>query len=173
MIETKVQKAERAEPAAPLAKPWNEDPFLALHNRMDRWFSDLFHDFGRPLALGPGAEFTPAAWTAWPKVDLTVDEKCVRVVADVPGNSDKDLQVTIDEGRLVIAGEKRTEKEEKGKDWFRRERSFGSFRRAIDLPVEVASDRAEAKFANGVLTVEIPRIVDERSKPRSIPVKNG
>jgi len=163
MIETKVQKAEKPESA--LAKPWGGDPFATLHNRMDRWFEDLFQGFGRPLPTW--------APTTWPKVDVTFDEKALKVVADVPGNSDKDLQVTIDEDRLVIAGEKRTEKEEKGKDWFCRERSFGSFRRVIELPVAVAGDRAEARFSNGVLTVEIPRIVDERTKARTIPVKGS
>jgi HSP20 family protein len=161
------KNVERAE--TPLARPFGgEDPFALMHERMDRLFRDFF----------PEAWVTPTPpraipWSAWPSVDVTCDAEKVRVRAELPGLDEKDVVLTIDAGRLVLSGEKKEGKEEKGESWMRRERSFGSFERVIALPSDVVAEKAEAKFARGVLTVEIPRQVDERNRPRTIPVKSA
>jgi HSP20 family protein len=161
-----LQKRE-AKPEAPLARPFGgEDPFALMHERMDRLFRDFFPE-GWAVPAAP----TAGAWAQWPSVDVSLDADKVRVKAELPGLDEKDIQLTVDSGRLVLSGEKKAESEEKGENWVRRERSFGSFERVIALPADVLADKAEAKFAKGVLTVEIPRQVDERNKPRTIPVK--
>jgi HSP20 family protein len=141
------------------------DPFGIFDNRMDRLFDRFFGDFARPMPVG--------SVTYWPLLDVSMDAERVRVATELPGLSEKDFQVTLEEGTLVIAGEKKTEKEEKGREWTRRERSYGSFRRVVALPADILADKVEARFANGMLNVEIPRKVDERNRPRTIAVKAG
>jgi HSP20 family protein len=160
------EKLAPAPTPTPLARPYpGEDPFALMQDRMDR----LFRDFFREGWVTPTAPV--GSWKEWPRVDVSFDVEKVRVAAELPGIEEKDVKVVLDQGRLVLSGEKNEEKEEKGRSWTRRERSFGSFERVIALPDDVVSDKAEARFSKGVLTVEIPRKVDEKNKPRSIPVK--
>jgi HSP20 family protein len=153
-------------PGAPLARPRaDEDPFALVHDRMDRLFRDFFHEGWIQPAV------PASSWKEWPKVDVSWDAEKVRVEAELPGIEEKDVKVVLDQGCLCVSGEKSEAKEEKGRNWTRRERSYGSFERVLPLPDDVVADKAEARFAKGVLTVEIPRKVDEKNKPRSIPVK--
>lgn len=150
---------------APLARPiFSEDPFSLLRERMDRLFRDVLRD-------SPVLTNDLDVWGDGPRTDVTLDAEKVRVVAELPGVEEKDIEVRIDQNHLVLCGEKKTETEEKGRDWIRRERSFGKFQRTIALPADVLGDKADAKFSKGVLTVEIPRKVDEKTRPRTVPVK--
>lgn len=90
--------------------------------------------------------------------------------AEIPGIDEKDLQVTLENNILTIAGEKKEERNEKDRDsrWVVSERKFGSFRRSISLPEGIRSDKIKAAFRNGVLRVEIPR--EESAKPRKITI---
>jgi len=72
---------------------------------------------------------------------------------------------------LVISGEKRAEKEDKGRNYYRRETAYGSFQRAIPLPGPVEADKVEAVFKNGVLTVTLPKPPEEQKKRKTITVK--
>ena len=150
---------------APLARSFfNEDPFSLLRDRMDRVFRDVLRD-------SPTLTNELGVWGEAPRTDVAMDAEKVRVVAELPGVEEKDIEVRVDRDSLVLTGEKKSEKEEKGRDWIRRERSFGKFQRVVALPADVAFDKAEAKFSKGVLTVEIPRKVDEKNRPRTVPVK--
>ncbi|MCE9634272.1 MAG: Hsp20/alpha crystallin family protein [Planctomycetes bacterium] len=165
-VPTKVPPAASAR--APLARAYpGEDPFALMQDRMDRMFRDFFRE-GWITPTAPAA-----VWKEWPRVDVSCDAESVRVAAEIPGVAEKDVKVEIDQGRLVLTGEKNDEKEEKGRNWTRRERSFGSFERVILLPDDVVTDKAEASFSKGVLTVVVPRKVDEKNKPRAIPVKSS
>ncbi len=92
-----------------------------------------------------------------PKVDILQTEKDVLVKADVPGVKKEDINVTVTEDTITIRGEVKSDYEEKKDDYFHAERFFGSYSRTLPLPVLVASDKATAKFEDGVLTVTVPK----------------
>jgi HSP20 family protein len=119
--------------------------------------SELFRDF--PARAGA---FVPA-------VDVSENDSSYTVTVEVPGVQKNDVQVELQEGMLVIHGEKRTEREEK-KDRSRYvERSYGSFSRSFSLPPDADADRLEASYKDGVLSIRIPRT--EAAKPKQIAIK--
>lgn len=139
----------------------------ALHREMDRLFEDLWRDRARfPFMkeIGPVSE-------AWPTVDEAEDEKGYRITVDLPGMDQKDVEVTLGDGLLTIRGEKKQEQEEKHKDYYRKERSFGSFRRVLPVPGEVDENGIKASFNKGVLTVELPKTEEAQKKVKRIDIQ--
>ena len=140
-----------------------ESPFLALHREMNR----MFDDFSRGFDLSP---FDGGwSWGFSPPVDVREDEKEVTVKAELPGMEEKDIEVNLADNGLTIKGEKKAEKEEKGKDNWYRETSYGAFHRFIPLPEGLDREKVDARFKNGVLTVTLPRL--EEAKAKKIAVK--
>jgi HSP20 family protein len=113
-------------------------------------------------AMESGMKFVPEA-------NVLETEKAVEVTLDLPGMKPEDVKLEVREGRLFVSGEKREEKEEKGKTFHRIERRSGAFLRAIPLPALVDDAKAEAKFAEGVLKVTLPKTAE--AMPKMIPVK--
>lgn len=138
------------------------DPFLTLHREMNRLFDDVFHSFGTavrsPLMEG---RFT------WPRVELSESDKALKVTAEVPGLEEKDVQVELANGLLVIRGEKKVEGEGDGKLFS--ERYYGSFERQIPLD-GVEQDKAEANFRNGILTITLPKSEEARQSVKRIAI---
>ena len=127
------------------------DPFYTLHREMNRLFDDVFRGFGPLGRVGsPLMEGQPG----WPRIELSETDKTVTVSAELPGLSEKDVQVEIDNGVLSIRGEKKAERSDESK--FVSERYYGSFERQIPLD-GVEEDNAQADFKNGVLTVTVPK----------------
>lgn len=141
-----------------------DDPFTMLQREMN----DLFDNFFRSFDIGPFGsrmgEFTP-------RVDVSETDKEIKVSAELPGMDEKDIEVTLNKDSLTIKGEKKEEKEDKGKDYYRMERSYGSFSRTIPLPLEVETDRAEATFKKGVLTVTLPKTAKAIKETKKIAIK--
>jgi HSP20 family protein len=106
-----------------------------------------------------------------PQVDVTETDKEVKVCAEIPGVEAKDADVTIENGTLMIRGEKKYEREENERGQRRMERSYGSFERSITLPTEVDEAKAKAEFKNGVLRLTLPKKADAQSRRQKIPVK--
>ncbi len=106
-----------------------------------------------------------------PSVDVYEDESKVVVKAELPGMTDKDIDVNILNNTLAIKGEKKKEEEKKEQSYYRLERSYGAFQRSITLPSHVASDKVKASFKNGVLEIELPK--KEEAKPKQIKVDVG
>lgn len=145
------------------------DPFYALQRRMDRLFDDFFNNFGL-ARFGPFGE----SWGAFsPRLDLSESEKELRVSAELPGLDENDIQVSLAQNVLTISGEKKEEKEDKGQNYYRMERSYGSFQRSIPLPCEVEGDKVEATFKNGVLTVTLPKTAEAQKRTKKISIKAG
>jgi len=126
------------------------DPFLTLHREMNRLFDDVFCGFG---PLGRLGDSLMEGQFAWPRLELSETDKAVKVSAELPGLSEKDVQVEIANGVLSIRGEK-AERSDESK--FVSERYYGSFERQISLE-GVEEDKAQADFKNGVLTVTLPK----------------
>ena len=103
-----------------------------------------------------------------PPVDLVEAEDHFVLRADLPGLSEGDVQIEVQDGTLTISGERKAEHEQREKGWYRIERSFGRFSRSLSLPDGVDPDRIQASFSHGVLEVRIPK--PEERKPRRIEV---
>ena len=143
------------------------NPFLSLHREMNRLFDDAFRGFdSRWPTLGSfGAERGH-----WPNVEIAETDKQWKVCAEVPGLEEKDIEVFVDDGVLTLRGEKRSEIEDQEKQFS--ERYYGHFERRIALPSDVESDRAEAKFKNGVLTVTVPKSATASPRVKRIEIKS-
>jgi HSP20 family protein len=118
---------------------------------MDRLFDDFFTDWPR-VGLWSKGTGVPS-----PDVDVAETEKEITVTAELPGLDEKEIDLNLSDNVLTIRGEKKAEKEEKGKTFYRSERSYGVFERVIPLPIEVQEDKVEAEFTKGVLTVHLPK----------------
>jgi HSP20 family protein len=145
--------------------PSRWDPFKELEEISDR-FNRIF---GRlPARRESGREaMTVADWA--PTVDITEDDKEYLIKAEIPEVDKKDVKVTVQEGVLTLQGERKQEKEEKGKKFHRIERSYGSFVRSFALPDDVSEDKLKAEFKDGMLLVHLPKA--EKPKPKAIEVK--
>lgn len=108
---------------------------------------------------------------AEPKLEVSEDENEVKVAAELPGMSEKDVDLEISaDGYLTISGEKKQERKEHGKGSYFSEFSYGSFKRTVALPWDLRFDDAMAEFNNGVLNVVIPKSQDEKGKKRKIEI---
>ena len=139
----------------------------SLHRNIDRLFADAWGGSLAPSLLSE-------TWTTGkitPSLDVSEDDKGFHVSVELPGMSDKDVAVTVAERVLTIRGEKKEEKEKKDKDVFRQERAYGSFRRTIELPSDVDSAKIEAKFKDGILTIDLPKTKQAQDRVKQIPVK--
>ncbi len=108
---------------------------------------------------------------AQPRMNIEDRGNEIRVTAELPGVSDGDIEVTLDDDMLIIAGEKRQEEEVDEGSMRLVERAFGRFRRAIQLPSAADPSRVEAQFKDGVLTITVPKNVEQQSRQRHIEVK--
>lgn len=96
-----------------------------------------------------------------PRLDVTETDGSLEVKAELPGMVKKDIEITLDHGMLVIKGEKKEKKEEKGRYYHRVERRYGTFCRSVRLPAEIKEDKIEATFKDGILTVTLPKVESE------------
>jgi len=124
----------------------------------DDWFDRMWENPFKS-ALSP---FFGSGSSRLPTVDISEDKNEVTVNAEVPGMSEKDIELTWHNGVLRIRGEKRNEREEKKKEHYYRECSYGSFSRDIPLGDGVDGNGAKAKYRNGVLTVKLPKTASAR-----------
>ncbi len=142
------------------------DPFASLRRDMERVFEDFSRDFG----WGPPAT---ADMAAAPRIDVSESDAEIKMEAELPGVDEKDVEVVLSGGRLTIKGEKKQEKEEKKQDYYLHERSYGSFARSVTVPFDADPDKVKAKFANGVLTVTVPKPPEVKAKAKKIPIGKG
>lgn len=132
-------------------------------------FRDVFEDFFRDLDRAPA--FRGGGSRLAPAVDVSETDEDYRVSVELPGISKDDIEVTVDQGRLNIQGEKKEEEREEEEDYLRVERSYGSFSRSIPLPSSVDEDNIEASYDEGVLSCRLPKTGEARGK--RIEVKGG
>ena len=143
------------------------EPFRDFQREMNRLFNDFWGEF--PLATHEGSDAF-AAVAFHPRVDLAETDKNITVSAELPGLDEKEITVEMDDTAITIRGEKKHEKEEKGKNWHLREQSYGSFHRIVPLPVSVDGSKAHAKFKKGVLTITAPKREGEQTKCKTIAI---
>jgi HSP20 family protein len=143
-----------------------ESPIQALHDEMN----DLFDNFFGSAAIEPFVKLRASAAFV-PSVNVSEDEKEIMVTAELPGMEQKDIELNIANDTLTIQGEKKAENEQKGKNFYRIERSYGSFQRVIPLTAEVEEDKVAATFKNGVLKITLPKTAKAKEKGKKIEVR--
>ena len=146
-------------------KLFEENPLATMHTEMDRLFANFF-DEDRWPSLTNGHRMV----VRW---DVAETDDAVKISADLPGLTEKDIDVTLNEGVLTIKGERKTEKEtdDKDKHYHRLERSYGAFERAMSLPSDVDESKIVADFKNGVLELTLPKKPEAKKKAKKIQVK--
>jgi HSP20 family protein len=143
------------------------DPFRELEDMSER----LNRVFTRPASRTSGGkeQMTVADWV--PTVDISETDGEYLIKAELPEVKKEDVKVTVEDGVLTLQGERRQEKEEKGKRYHRVERSYGSFVRSFTLPESVDESGVKAEYKDGVLHLHLPKT--EKVKPKAIEVKVG
>jgi len=143
------------------------DPFREAISLRDAMNSLLQESYIRPGAMqgqnGGGANTLP--------LDISENENEFLVRASLPGVKPEDVQITVHGNTLSIRGESYAEQEKKGEQWHLRERRHGAFQRSVSLSTPVDSDKAEARYDNGVLTLKLPK--SEVARPRQIKIGAG
>jgi HSP20 family protein len=130
----------------------------SLQTEMNRLFNAAFDT---PPGNGGARRWTPA-------MDLVETDEHFVLRADLPGMTESDVNIELEDNILTISGERKAEREEKGEGFYRVERSFGSFSRALTLPKGIDPEGVKAAFHNGVLEVRVPK--PEQRKPRKITI---
>jgi HSP20 family protein len=136
----------------------HHDPMVQIHRDIDQIFDQFFRgwDFPRTGGFGNFPSFTADSLFK-PKVDLSAAEKEYLLTVEIPGVNEKEVMVDISNNTMTIKGEKRQEKEDKDKNYYRIERSYGAFQRVLSLPEDVDQENIRASFKNGVLSITMPR----------------
>jgi HSP20 family protein len=135
------------------------DPFTAIREEMKDLRAQMFGDGDEGWLTGAMA----------PALDLSETETAIDVRMDLPGITAKDIDIQVNGNLLTVSGERKEEKEEKGKTFHRVERSYGSFSRTVTLPCAVNESEVAAEYKDGVLTIKLPKT--EESKAHKIKVK--
>jgi HSP20 family protein len=144
----------------------DRDPFLSLHREVNRLFDDVRRSFDSRFA----ALDSMPSLRAWPNVEISETDKEIKVTAEIPGLEEKDIDVLLNEGVLTLKGEKRSETEDKEKQFS--ERFYGRFERRIPLGLEVEEDKIDARFKNGVLSIVLPKSAKAQSQVKRIAIKH-
>jgi HSP20 family protein len=160
---------EKEEKESRSLAPWR--PFSELsrmEREMERMFEDFFGGRRRPFwparwLPGRGMEISAGA------VDVYEEKDDIVVKAELPGMEKDNIEVNISDHHLTIKGEKKKEEEIKEEDYYRSERSYGSFVRSLELPKDIQTDKVKAAFKNGILEIRMPKT--EEAKKKEIKVK--
>ncbi len=168
------KEEEQQTTMVPVQRSGQVRPVSALdqfHEEIDRMFDSFFRGLGLP-STGFGRELTPLVQGQWlkPTLDIAAGEKEYTVSVELPGVDEKDIQLELSDDTLVIKGEKKHEKEEKEKNYYRMERSYGSFQRVLSLPEDAEQEGIDAVYKQGVLTITIPRKARAETKSKQIAI---
>ena len=145
------------------------DPITSLQEEMNRLFDDLF------LGAVPSAyrQMEKQMAEFAPSIDVSETGKAIKITAELPGMEEKDISVTLEEDHLILAGERKEEKNEENEEYYHREMAYGSFQRTIPLNAKIDAGKAEAVFKNGVLKISLPKVPGtEKKKGKKIKIKS-
>ncbi|HXF90676.1 MAG TPA: Hsp20/alpha crystallin family protein [Candidatus Nitrosotenuis sp.] len=137
-----------------------QDPFDLIRREINSVFDNAFR--------GIGSSFPTMGDI---KVDVYEEDKEFIISAEVPGVSEDDLNISVNQGFLSIQGEKRQENKEEKDNFYMMERSYGSFTRTLQLPFDVNPDQVQAEMKNGILTIKIEKPKEIRETTKTIPIK--
>jgi len=161
---------------APAPREAAPDVWRSFRKEMDRLFDRFDTGFRMPslrrfFETEPFGREEGVFGFGVPAVDVAEDEKSYTISAELPGLDEKNIEVALSGDLLTLKGEKRQEREEKEKNYYLSERSYGSFQRSFRLPDGVDPEKIAAKFAKGVLTVTLPKTEAAQKQQKKIEVK--
>ena len=149
------------------------DPF-ALMREMTSDFDRIFSEYPRPFFRWPSLRRRPISEAAWyPEIDVFEKDNRLVTKIDLPGMKKEDVKVEVTDGQLAISGERKREAEEKGEDFYRCEREYGSFCRAVPLPEGAKIEDVKATFTDGVLEVSVPLPAKQEAKVRKVEIQEA
>lgn len=151
-------------PLSPLDLSQSISPFQ-LAKRMEREMNQIFDNFFTPVSSGTKNELQ----TACPSCEIEDKNDHFLVSVDLPGVKKDDINIEVLENKIMISGERKSEKETKNKDYHYSEKSYGNFQRTFNLPQKFLADKIEANFDNGVLHLSIPKA--QATQPKKIDIK--
>lgn len=152
-------------------------PLEKLRQQVDH----LFEDFNRGSGLSPfgrGLFDVEPFWRrelighGMPAVDITEKDKSFEITAELPGMDQKNIEIKLSNGSLIIKGEKKEDKEEKRKGYHLSERHYGSFERVFSLPKGVDAEKIDASFRKGVLSISLPKKPEAMKADKVVPIKS-
>ena len=160
---------------APAGAP---DAWRSFRTEMDRLFDRFAGGWGMPslrrmFDVEPAFRYESSFTLPSPAVDITEGDAAYKVTAELPGMSEKEIEVVVSGDMLTLKGEKRQEKEQKEKNFYLSERSYGSFQRSFYVPDGVDRDKIAADFSKGVLTITMPKTAKAMEQQKKIEVKAG
>ena len=138
----------------------------SLHNEIEK----MFESFWRRRESQP---FVPSIWDidgAVPAIDQSEDETAYHVAVELPGIEEKDVEVSLADNVLTIRGERKLDKEEKEHSYYLRERAQGAFHRSLTFPIQIDENKVKAAFADGVLSITLPKIKEAQKKAKTIAI---
>jgi HSP20 family protein len=158
---------------APTVVP-NQDAWQSMRTEMERLF-DRF-GFGMPALrrwFDPESSFRSGMTMSMPNpaIDIAEDDTGYKLTAELPGMTEKDIEITVNDDMLTLKGEKKQEAEHKEKNYTMSERSYGAFQRSFWLPESVDRSKIDASFAKGILTVSLPKSAATAVQSKKIEVK--
>ena len=130
------------------------DPFLSLHREMNRLFDDVFRGAALPVA---GTQDRGVSNFVNASMNVSETENEIRLTAELPGVTEQDIDISLDDDVLTIRGEKKFERADDKENFHFVDRSYGTFQRSLRLPFPVDPEQVQASFENGVLTVTVPK----------------
>lgn len=142
------------------------DLLFDLHREMNRLFDDAF----RGTAAMPGGD--PRSFITGPSLDVEETDDELRITADLPGVKQSEVDLRIEGDRLTLSGERKNENEVKEQNFHLMERSYGNFRRTVQLPFAPDPEKVEARFDNGVLNIRVAK-QPQQERSRRIEVRGG
>ncbi len=144
----------------------HEAPAASFQREINRLFHSFFEGFDSPIGqLNP--------WNAHkPAIDVIDNQDRFEIKADLPGLATDDVELSLKEGVLTLSGEVKREEDSRERNYYRMERSFGSFQRSIKLPDDVDNDSADAQFKNGVLHITFKRHNLPKKAAKTIQIKS-
>jgi HSP20 family protein len=160
----------RDESRLPVRRRREEDTLFDIRSQMNLMFDEFFE---RPFGLSPFFDETSTMREFTPSMDVNETDKEITIMAELPGMEPGDIDISLDRNALRLMGEKHADKEEKGKHYYRVERSYGSFQRVIPLPCEVDEDKIDATYKRGVLKVVLPKLKPAQEITKRITIKSG
>ena len=152
------------------------DMWRSFRTEMDRVFDRFAGDFGLPsltrmFDMRPTLRLASSFSLPTPAMDVIEDADAYKLTAELPGMTEKDIEVVVSDGMLTLKGEKKQEKEQKDKNYYMSERAYGAFERSFTLPEGVDRDKVGAEFTKGVLTITLPKKPEAKVEPTKIEVK--
>ena len=161
----------------PVPQPETPKPAVPARSRMPS-FLDLREEMDRLWESMMGSSFRPfrglTRMTAFPALEVYEEGDQLKIRAELPGMTEKDVEISVTEEALMISGEKKEEREVKEENYYRSERTYGKFNRQVALPPGADADNATARFKDGVLEIDVPvRPAPPTEAKKTIPIQPG